>query len=96
MALLSLEGIIVAQSKRQSLKETMTNTGVGMVGSWLITMGTFSALGVSNVAGNALASTVATIGCTVWSIARGYTIRRMFNKLNEKEKQNDTTIQTER
>lgn len=78
----------MAQSKKQSLKETLSNTGIGMVGSWIITMGTFSALGVSNVAGNALASTVATIGCTVWSIARGYTIRRMFNKLNEKGEPN--------
>lgn len=74
----------MSQSKKQSLKETMTNTGVGMVGSWLITMGTFSALGVSNVAGNALASTIATVGCTVWSIGRGYTIRRYFNKMSEK------------
>lgn len=79
----------MSQTKKQSLKETLTNTGVGMVGSWLITMGTFSALGVSSVAGNALASTVATIGCTVWSIGRGYTIRRYFNKQHQKEKTNE-------
>lgn len=72
------------QTKRQSLKETLTNTFVGMIGSWLITMGTFSALGVSDVAGNALASTVATIGCTLWSVARGYTIRRYYNSKREK------------
>lgn len=74
----------MSQTKKQSMKETLTNTGVGMVGSWLITMGTFSVLGVSNVAGNALASTVATIGCTVWSVTRGYTIRRYFNKQSAK------------
>jgi hypothetical protein len=90
MALLSLEGIM-AQTKKQSLKETMTNTGVGMVGSWLITMGCLTLW-----ANPVVSATVATFGCTVWSIARGYTIRRMFNKLNDKEKQNDTTIQTER
>ena len=73
----------MSQTKKQSMKETLTNTGVGMVGSWLITMGTFSALGVSNVAGNALASTIATIGCTVWSVTRGYTIRRYFNNKQE-------------
>lgn len=66
------------QSKKQSLKETMTNTGVGMVGSWLITMGCLYVW--SNPA---VAATVATIGCTVWSIGRGYTIRRYFNNKGE-------------
>lgn len=79
----------MAQTKKQSFKETMTNTGVGMVGSWLITMGCLSLW--SNPV---VSATVATVGCTVWSIGRGYTIRRYFNKLNEKEKQLDaTTIQ---
>lgn len=72
------------QTKKQSIKETMTNTGVGMVGSWLITMGCLTAF--SNPA---VAATIATVGCTVWSIARGYTIRRYYNKQHSKENQND-------
>jgi hypothetical protein len=66
----------MAQSKAQSLKETVSNTGIGMVGSWIITMVTFSFIKDLTVA-----STVATIGCTVWSIGRGYFVRRYFNKL---------------
>lgn len=71
----------MSQSKAQSLKETMSNTGIGMVGSWLITMGTFSV-----IKDLTLASTVATIGCTVWSLGRGYCVRRYFNKQSQKEK----------
>ena len=68
----------MSQSKAQSLKETVSNTGLGMVGSWLITMVTFH-----YIKDLTLASTVATIGCTVWSIGRGYTVRRYFNKQQE-------------
>lgn len=69
----------MSQSKKQSLKETISNTGIGMVGSWIITMVTFHFIKDLTVA-----STVATIGCTIWSIGRGYCVRRYFNKLNEK------------
>ncbi|QHZ60081.1 hypothetical protein PJKIFABJ_00145 [Pseudomonas phage PE09] len=71
----------MSQSKKQSLKETVSNTGIGMIGSWIITMVTFH-----YIKDLTLASTVATIGCTVWSIGRGYTVRRYFNKQAEKEK----------
>lgn len=64
----------MSQSKKQSMKETLSNTGIGMVGSWLITMVTFHF--VSDLT---IASTIATIGCTVWSIGRGYCVRRYFN-----------------
>ncbi|UAW53590.1 hypothetical protein QGX15_gp105 [Pseudomonas phage psageK4e] len=69
----------MAQSKAQSLKETITNTGIGMVGSWLITMGCLQ-LFSTQVA----IATSTTILCTVWSISRGYTVRRYFNKQAEK------------
>jgi len=69
----------MSQSKKQSLKETLSNTGIGMVGSWIITMVTFHFIKDLTVA-----STIATIGCTVWSIGRGYCVRRYFNKLNQK------------
>ena len=32
----------MSQSKAQSFKETLSNTGIGMVGSWIITMVTFN------------------------------------------------------
>lgn len=75
----------MAQSKKQSLKETLSNTGIGMVGSWIITMVTFHFIKDLTVA-----STIATIGCTIWSIGRGYCVRRYFNKLNQKERLNET------
>lgn len=68
----------MAQSKKQSLKETMTNTGVGMIGSWLITMACLQ-LFSTQVA----IATSTTILCTFWSIGRGYTIRRYFNNKGE-------------
>lgn len=68
----------MSQSKAQSLKETMTNTGVGMIGSWLITMGCLSLF-----PNPVVSATIATIGCTVWSVGRGYTIRRYFNSKGE-------------
>lgn len=64
----------MSQSKKQSLKETLTNTSVGMVGSWLITMACLTLFSNPFVS-----ATVATIGCTFWSVGRGYTIRRYFN-----------------
>jgi hypothetical protein len=82
----------MTQSKKQSLKETLSNTGIGMVGSWIITMITFHF--IKDIT---MASSVATVGCTVWSIGRGYCVRRYFNKLNHKGGTNDTTtVQTER
>lgn len=66
------------QSKRQSMKETLTNTFTGMAGSFLITM---LCLQVFTAPVAIAAST--TILCTVWSIGRGYTIRRWYNRKQE-------------
>lgn len=63
------------QSKKQSMKETLTNTFVGTAGSFMITMLVLQVL-QSDVA----IAAVTTVMCTVWSIGRGYTIRRYFNK----------------
>ena len=64
----------MSQSKRQSLIETCTNTTIGMVGSWLITMGCLmlftTPVGIA---------TSTTLLCTLWSISRGYVVRRHFN-----------------
>lgn len=67
----------MSQSKKQSWIETLSNTGVGFVGSWIITWIT-----LHYVKDMLTAATVATLLCTVWSIIRGYTIRRLFNTYN--------------
>lgn len=69
----------MSQTKKQSMKETLTNTGVGMVGSWLITMACLQVFSAQIAI-----ATSTTILCTVWSVTRGYTIRRYFNKQSTK------------
>lgn len=67
----------MSQSKRQSVIETCSNTSVGFVGSYLITFGCF------HLSSNLPTATLyATLGCTVWSLLRGYYLRRLFNKLH--------------
>jgi hypothetical protein len=62
------------QTKRQSLVETLSNTFIGTIGSFLITWLTL--IFVKDII---IASAVTTIACTVWSILRGYAVRRYFN-----------------
>lgn len=69
---------MTGQSRRQSAAETATNTAVGFVGSYAITSGFMHSSTLSTDA-TALAIVV---GCTVWSLARGYWLRRLFNKLS--------------
>jgi len=64
----------VSQTRRQSLAETCTNTGVGMVGSFIITLSC-----MNFIPGTVTCATVTVLGCTVWSLARGYAIRRWYN-----------------
>lgn len=64
------------QSRSRSLAETLTSTSIGFVGSLCITWATLAAISSPGTA-----SLVATLGCTVWSFARGYSIRRIFNAL---------------
>lgn len=66
------------QTRRQSAVEVVTNTFVGMAGSWLITYVTLSL-----VEGKATGTTVTVIGCTIWSLARGYWIRRRFARMEK-------------
>lgn len=62
------------QSRKHSAIETLTNTAVGFVGSWLIIL-----LVLKYLPGGALhTATVTTALCTVWSILRGYVLRRLF------------------
>lgn len=61
------------QTRRQSIIEVCTNTAVGMVGSWVIA---YACIVAFDSPAAAAASSVA--GCTVWSLVRGYYIRRKF------------------
>jgi len=61
------------QSRRQSIIEVTTNTFVGMVGSWLIVWTVMGA-----IQNRELSATVNVVLCTIWSLARGYWVRRRF------------------
>jgi hypothetical protein len=63
----------MSQSRTQSLIEVITGTGIGMVGSWLISFASYSL-----VDSLPMATTAATAGCTVWSLGRSYAVRRYF------------------
>ncbi len=65
----------MAQSKRESLIETATNTSIGYVGALVITW-----VCVKFIQQQELAVLAATSVCTVWSLVRGYTVRRYFNR----------------
>lgn len=64
------------QTRRQSVAEVVTNTLVGMAGSWAITFASMACID-----DRALATSAAVVGCTVWSLTRGYVIRRRFAQL---------------
>jgi hypothetical protein len=64
------------QSKRHTAFETLTNTTIGFFGSlWISYMVVHSSMT------NDEKTFWVTLLCTVWSIWRGYTLRRIFNKL---------------
>ncbi len=67
------------QSKKQSLIETLSNTFIGMAGSFGITM-----ICLAIFTGHFAIAASTTILCTVWSIARGYYVRRYFNMKHAK------------
>lgn len=75
------------QTKRQSLIETCTNTGVGMVGSFLIT---FTC--VSLIPGPVTCSVTTVLGCTAWNLVRGYAIRRYYNQKSSASGSDKPTI----
>ena len=61
------------QSKRDSLIETSTNTLIGLVVAWFITYFT-----MKYIIDIGTATTVSVILCTIWSLFRGYVVRRYF------------------
>lgn len=76
----------MSQSKRHSALETATNTAVGFFGSYLITYGCFHLTDKL-----AEATLYATLGCTVWSLIRGYYLRRLFNHLHTRQQNRSIT-----
>lgn len=67
------------QTKKLTAIEVATNTFTGLLGSWLISL-YFISHSVSAIE----TATIITIACTIWSIARGYFIRRFFNRISHR------------
>lgn len=75
----------MTQSRKHSAIEVATGTLIGMIGSWSISY-TVLHLVVDPVA----IATITTALCTVWSLVRGYMVRRHFNRqLAELREQNN-------
>jgi hypothetical protein len=64
----------VKQSKKDSIKEVVFSTTLGMIGSWIITM-----LCLMFFTTPVAIATSTTLCCTCWSLIRGYCVRRAFN-----------------
>lgn len=62
------------QSRKDTLKEVFIGMFIGLIGNWMITASVIST-GMTAVK----AATLITVLCTIWSFARGYTLRRFFN-----------------
>lgn len=65
---------MTVQSKKMSLFESICNTVIGFVGSFLLTW-LYLRFADVGVVSSALAITML---CTVWSLLRGYYVRRWF------------------
>jgi hypothetical protein len=63
------------QSRGGSAIEVCVNTVTGMVGSWVIAY-----FCMKLIPDRATAAAVTVAGCTVWSLVRGYCIRRYFTR----------------
>lgn len=64
------------QTRRQAIAEIMLNVGIGCIGAWLIS---WLCIRYLTLPPSVMATTITAL-CTVWSIGRGYTIRRYFNR----------------
>lgn len=65
------------QTKKRSLIESVTNTVVGFMVSLLIQLAIYPAMGIPVTLGQNI---VITLTFTAASIARGYMVRRLFNR----------------
>ena len=73
----------VGQSRRWSLIETTTNTVVGFAGSYLLMAYAVPAIW-PNIQPSQGQSFAVVVLFTVWSLIRGYGLRRFFNWLHIK------------
>ena len=73
----------MSQTTKQTVVEVLSGTGVGMVGSWFIVM-----LVLHLVKDPVLASTLTVLLCTVWSLVRGFFVRRYFNRKHKHDRPN--------
>ncbi len=64
----------MSQSQRQTVIEVVSNTSIGMLGSWLITVGVMYL-----IPDLVTAASINVLLCTIWSLGRGYAVRRYFN-----------------
>jgi hypothetical protein len=65
------------QSRRRSLTEAVTNTAIGFALSWLTGLVAYPLLGIK--VSNAQNAAVVVV-FTLVSLARSYTLRRLFNR----------------
>ena len=71
------------QNKKQSLIEAFTNTAIGLVMSFVISIIAYPLLGIKVTLGENLILTA--MFCLI-SIIRGYFVRRLFSKIFNKKK----------
>ena len=71
------------QNKKQSLIEAATNTTIGLVTSFVISIITYPLLGIEVSIGENL---ILTAIFFIVSIVRGYFVRRLFSKIFNKDK----------
>lgn len=66
------------QTKKGTAVEIAVNTTIGIIGSWLITYAV-----INSDLHPVEAATYISAYCTVWSIVRGYCVRRFFNSYSK-------------
>ena len=66
------------QTRASSFAESLTNLGIGIIGSWLITFWVLPWWGLMPSVGQAVEITLV---YTLWSVTRSYAIRRAFNRV---------------
>jgi flagellar motor component MotA len=70
------------QTKKQSLYESLTNTAVGFIISYVALFPINYMLGIESNPGK---NVIVVICFTIISIVRGYVLRRIFNKRHSKK-----------
>jgi hypothetical protein len=68
------------QTRKQSHLEILSNQVIGIVGGWLIVYLLFP---LFNNLPQGYVATISSVIFFVWSYARSYTLRRIFNRINK-------------